>query len=404
MRILIVAHFSGMTKGDNNRFNYLAKLLAENNEVELITSDFSHDSKRHRTPTNEKSSYKITLIHEPAYKKNVSLKRFLSHEKFGKNLKKYLDTIEKPDVLYCAVPSIDAAYASMRYAEKNGIRFIIDVQDLWPEAFSLVFNVPLLSNMIFYPMKRKINKVYACADEIVGVSESYCDRARSVNKKVDRTYPIYLGTDIADFDENVRANKSDFSNEGFSLGYCGTLGHSYDLPCVFEAMSILKNKGTDDITLHVCGDGPLRQKFEDEVKERQINVVFEGRLPYEKMCGVIASCDAAVNPIRKGAAQSIINKHADYAAAGIPVINTQESHEYKSLVEKYDMGFNCKVGDGEDVAAAIEELKNNAELCRRMGDGARKCALECFDRRNGYKAIEQLITNQTGTDNESFNS
>ena len=278
------------------------------------------------------------------------------------------------------------------------------MQDLWPEAFSLVFNIPLLSNMIFYPMKRKIDKVYAYADEIVGVSETYCDRARSVNKKVDRVYPIYLGTNIADFDENVKANSCDFSNEGFTLGYCGTLGHSYDLPCVFEAMSVLKSRGIDDVTLHVCGDGPLRQRFEDEAEERKINVVFEGRLPYEKMCGVIASCEAAVNPIRKGAAQSIINKHADYAAAGIPVINTQESYEYRNLVEKYYMGFNCNVGDGENVANAIEELKNNSELRHRMGEGARKCALECFDRRKGYKTIEELIINKTGKDNESFNS
>ena len=404
MKILIVAHFSGLVNGDNNRFNYLADLLSADDEVELVTSDFFHDSKQYRTKADEKSGYKITLIHEPAYKKNVSVKRFLSHEKFGKNLKKYLNTIEKPDVLYCAVPSIDAAYASMKYAKKNGIRFIIDVQDLWPEAFSLVFNIPLLSNMIFYPMKRKIDKVYAYADEIVGVSETYCDRARSVNKKVDRVYPIYLGTNIADFDENVKANSCDFSNEGFTLGYCGTLGHSYNLPCVFEAMSVLKSRGIDDVTLHVCGDGPLRQRFEDEAEERKINVVFEGRLPYEKMCGVIASCEAAVNPIRKGAAQSIINKHADYAAAGIPVINTQESYEYRNLVEKYYMGFNCNVGDGENVANAIEELKNNSELRHRMGEGARKCALECFDRRKGYKTIEELIINKTGKDNESFNS
>ena len=43
------------------------------------------------------------------------------------------------------------------------------------------------------------------------------------------------------------------------------------------------------------------------------------------MVGMLGVCDIAVNSISKGAAQSIINKHGDYAAAGLPVVNTQES-------------------------------------------------------------------------------
>ena len=39
MKILIVAHFSGLVNGDNNRFNYLADLLSADDEVELVTSD-----------------------------------------------------------------------------------------------------------------------------------------------------------------------------------------------------------------------------------------------------------------------------------------------------------------------------------------------------------------------------
>lgn len=68
------------------------------------------------------------------------------------------------------------------------------------------------------------------------------------------------------------------------------------------------------------------------------------------MCGILKSCDIAVNPIMHGAAQSIINKHADYAASGIPVLNTQESKEYRKLVDEYKMGFNCDSNDANDLA------------------------------------------------------
>ena len=52
MDILILAHFTTMPKENgNNRFNYLADLLAcnmEHNEVEIVTSSFSHTSKKQR--------------------------------------------------------------------------------------------------------------------------------------------------------------------------------------------------------------------------------------------------------------------------------------------------------------------------------------------------------------------
>lgn len=60
------------------------------------------------------------------------------------------------------------------------------------------------------------------------------------------------------------------------------------------------------------------------------------------MVGLLCSCDIAVNPIKKGSAGSIINKVGDYAAAGIPVVNTQENLEYKNILEEYNAGINVK--------------------------------------------------------------
>ena len=40
-------------------------------------------------------------------------------------------------------------------------------------------------------------------------------------------------------------------------------------------------------------------------------------MSYEDMVQTLVQCDIAVNPIIKGAAQSIINKVGDYAAAGL---------------------------------------------------------------------------------------
>ena len=158
--IVIVANFAGKLKGtDNNRFSYLAQLLCENNKVELITSDFEHKSKSKRTYVSDKYGFKITLLEEPPYPKNVCIERFISHFVFGKNVAKYLENREKPDVIYCAVPSLDAAWAAAKYARDNGVRFVVDIQDLWPEAFKMVLNIPIISDLIFVPMTNLANKI-----------------------------------------------------------------------------------------------------------------------------------------------------------------------------------------------------------------------------------------------------
>lgn len=181
MDILIVSHFgSTYSENDNDRFLYLAKSLDQKNNVEIVTSSFCHEKKIHRNQTEVSWPFKITFIEEPGYKKNVCLKRFYSHYIFGLNLYKYIKNRKKPDVIYCAVPSLTGPYLISRYCKKNKIKFIIDIQDLWPEAFKMVFDVPIIKDIIFKPFEIIANSIYRKADEIVAVSQTYIDRAMKV--------------------------------------------------------------------------------------------------------------------------------------------------------------------------------------------------------------------------------
>ncbi len=390
--IVIIANFVGGLHGtDNNRFPYLASMLCKDNDVELVASDFCHGEKARRTNIYN-FPFKITLLNEPGYKKNICLRRFWSHYVWGKNVVKYLKSRKKPDVVYCAVPSLTAPAKVSEYCEKNGIRFIVDVQDLWPEAFQMVFKVPVLSKVVFAPFKYLADNAYGNADEVVAVSQTYVDRALSVNKKGAKGCSVFLGTNLETFDENVRNNPFSKSNgPEIRMAYCGTLGSSYDLTCAFDALAILKKNGLTNIKFIVMGDGPLRSSFEKYAHDLNINIEFTGRLPYPEMCGRLCSCDIAINPIMPGAAQSIINKHADYAAAGIPVINTQESKEYRNLVDSYAMGINCKNDDAVNLAKGIELLTTHCELRKEMGGNARKCAEEKFNRENSYQEMLKIL-------------
>lgn len=388
--ILIVAHFT------HGRFGYIADLLADSGEkVEIVTTNFSHGTKKHRENAKNQQNqlkYKMTMLNENGYKKNISLKRFYSHYIFGRNLKRYLNNREKPDVIYCAVPSLDAAYMAAQYAKKNNIKFIIDIQDLWPEAFKMVFNMPFISDLVFFPMNKKANYIYDSADEVIAVSETYVNRALSVNNNLKNGLSVFLGTDLSNFDKFAEENKINKPSEEIWLAYIGTLGHSYDLTSVIDALSILNDKGISNIKFIVMGDGPLKSQFVEYANSKKVYTEFTGRLAYEEMVGILKSCDIAVNPIRSNSAGSIINKVGDYAAASLPVINTQECQEYRDLISNYNAGINCENGNPVVLAEDLLSLYSNSKLRRKFGENNRKLAEKKFDRNKTYaKIIPKII-------------
>lgn len=396
MDIVIIANFcAALDKPTNSRFSYIADMFAKENDVELIGSAFSHGTKKKRVCDFSRFPYKVTLIEEPGYKKNISVQRFLSHRVWGRNVCEYVKGRKKPDVVYCAIPSLTAAALVGEYCNKNGIRFIVDIQDLWPEAFQMALNVLVVSDIAFAPFKRIANKAYAAADGIIAVSQTYVDRAKQVNTRAKQSTAVYIGTDLAAFDDNVVKNKVTRNDDGeFWIAYCGSLSDSYDIPCVIDAV---KQMNSPKVKLVIMGSGYLAPKFQEYAQQAGINAEFKGYMNYPQMCGLLAACDVTVNPIKGKSAASIINKHADYAACGLPVINTQESQEYRKLVSDYHMGFNCKNGNAPDVAQKLEKLMNDATLRQQMGQNARRCAEECFDRADTYPKIEACLRSEQVT-------
>lgn len=388
--ILIVSQYTGL--GTNNRFLELAKRLAEGpDHVELVVSSFSHREKRQiREGVDSSESFHITHIDEPGYTKNVSLKRVLSHKKLASNLKRYLASRSVPSVLYCAVPSLAIAEVVAEFAEEHGVRLILDVQDLWPEAFLMVLGRGRLSKLVLSPILRRADKIYKSADSVVTVSNTYSARIRKVRQR-DGVSTVYIGTNLTRFDTIAPITVRESHTNELVIVYIGTLGHSYDLPTVFLALQKIEVHRKNEVKLIVMGGGPLQEEFRLLARKTGAAIEFLGRLPYEEMVPLLRNCDVAVNPIMPGSAGSIINKVADYAAAGLPVINTQESPEYRALLETYDAGMSCQPQDSDALSSAILSLLDAPDRREAMGRGSRQMAEDLFDRSKTYSEIISLI-------------
>ena len=390
MKIFIVANF---TNSETSRFFELARLFtSRRHDVVVITSDFSHSSKRLKKEKPQYDTFKTVYLHEPGYKSNVSIKRLWSHYVWGRNVEKYIqNSTVKPDVVYASLPTYTAGRLVGKWCNKNDVKYIVDVQDLWPEAFKVAVKNSFLQQA-FLPMEWIANAAYKTADYVIGVSDTYRNRALKVNKKCKEGLTVFLGNNGEKFDiakEKYRICKPD---DEFWIAYIGTMGFSYDINLAIDAIKLVKvSKLSKKVKFVAMGNGPLLDEYKKHAEESDIDFEFTGSLPYEIMVGKLCSCDAVINCLRPGAAQSITNKVGDYALSGLPVINTQENPEYRKLVEATQCGINCECGNAEDVAAAIVKLVESPELRKQMGEAARQLGKDMFDRRCSYARIVEAV-------------
>ena len=404
-RIAIIACSLGLPgeKG-YSRFPFLAKMLSENGyEVDLYTSTFNHWEKAQRDSQKvksirEKVPYNIVLAYEPGYKKNVDIKRVISHRKLAANTITKLDENHKReqyDLIYVIIPDNKLAADVAEYGNKHAIPVIVDVEDLWPEGMQQVLPIPrFVGDIIFTPLRSYAKRAYKNASAYVGTSDEFRDEPLKYGEGKDKKrITVYVGCDLEVFDIGVKTYSTEIEKgtDEFWVIYTGTLGSSYDIGTLVKAAQVIKEKGYNNIRFKILGGGPLEEQFKSIAKERPCEVDFFGYIQYEKMAAYLYKSDITINSFVKAAPQSIVNKVGDYLAAGKPMINTLTSPEFKAKVDNDGFGINVEAENVMLLADSILRLYLNEEWRNGMGLRARRIAEDQFDRKNAYKNIIELI-------------
>lgn len=381
------------------RFRYLCEFLVKKGyEVDLITTTFQHWEKKQRDleSVDQKSyPFGIKFIYEPGYRKNIDLRRVRSHKIAAENLRKLLEKEGDYDLIYAEIPPNDVALAAAEYAHRNKIPFVADVNDLWPEAMRMVFDIPIVSDLLFYPLKRDAEKVYSLTFGVIGTSDEYRDRPFLNQKRDVLKETVYVGNEISVFDREAEQHADEVQKEEgtFWVTYAGTIGTSYDIRTMVLAAEELMKQGKTKIRFQILGDGPTREMLENLAKERKIqNVKFTGYVPYEQMAAYLVKSDVLINSFVRKAPQSIVTKIGDYLAAGKPMINTCMSPEFRKKVEQDGFGINIEPEDVRELVNAVEWMYENEAERNDMGNRARKIAEEQFDRPVSYGKIEAMIS------------
>ena len=366
------------------RYWLMARAFARaGHRVTLWSSDFSHARKAPRALAPgarwEGDGFRLVLVPTPPYPRNVCLRRIRSHRAFARNLRTLAELEpQRPDLVVASLPPLASASALADFCRARGIAFVVDVMDAWPENFERVVPRWLLA-----PLRAKARRIYRSAQGVSAVAARYIELAQSYGVQAP-TRLAYHGIELpADAPKQVRPVLT--KNEGvFRLAYAGTMGASYDLETAIDAV-----REMPDVELDLAGSGPkeaaLRARAEGCARIR-----FHGYLGEGELRALLAQADAGLVPMFDDSCVGVPYKLADYAAEGLPVVNTLHG-ETERLLAEHGAGVTCAAGDVRALCAAVADLRARGAAALRAGALSLARRFDAETVYSGYVAWAQEI-------------
>lgn len=389
--------FPAVESGTTKFFQLAQTFVDCGHEVEVVTTGFQHFKKQPRDIAAIEAlslPYKVTFIDVKPYKKNVDFRRALSNKDAAKKVEAYMEKhIQEYDLVYNSIPANNIAAKVAVLCKKNNVPYVVDVEDLWPEAMRMVVKNEKLCNLFFHSFHRDAEIVYANATAVVGTSEDYTARAVKYNNRKDiALQTFFVGCNLDEFDEGVAKFGSEIEAQKkpdeFWVTYAGSISTSYDIENIVHAAE----KISKHVHFQILGTGSSKEAIEQYALEHNVaNVHFWGFTEFPKMAAVLAKSDVLINSFVKGAPQSIVNKVGDYLASGKPMINTLENPVFTKLVDKYRFGINIEPGNSDVLAKEILSYMNQPERLAQEGKAARTLAETKFDRKVSYPQLVRFV-------------
>ena len=353
MRVWILNPFDNLPAEGyrSQRYWLMAKAFANaGDEVVYWASDFSHATKQKRRLIREVyDGFAVKMVRSLPYQKNICLKRVASHRRLARDWFSMAGReVAKPDVVIASMPPLGLCDAARKFASACGAMFVADVQDAWPETFERV-----LPGFVFslLGMRRAARKIYCGADGISSVAMRYVELAQ----KYGSDAPCSVFGHCIEMPKQKQRKPSD--GKTLRLVYIGNMSLSYDLATVVGVVS-----GMDGVSLDIAGSGPDCERI-CAMASKAANIRFHGYLDKQRLSDLLRRCDVGLIPMFPESCVGVPGKLADYAAAGLMVIESLGG-ESAAIIDKFNVGVHYKAGASDSLRDAIMSLQCIAQQGR----------------------------------------
>lgn len=322
----------------------------------------------------------------PYSNKDSFIKRSITFLKYSLRSLKEVFT-EDYDLLFATSTPLTAAIPGIVMKIFKDKKFVFEVRDLWPE---LPREMGVITNPVILKLMDWLEYLaYKTADKCIGLSPGICDGITRRGVKRENIYLIPNGCDLALFNSELVSKKifndSRIKDDSFVAVFTGAHGIANGLDSAIDAAIKLKEKKIDNIFLVFIGEGREKASLLKRAADQGLNnCIFFNSVSKEKLSQIMNACDVGLMLLKNIPAfyyGTSPNKFFDYLSSGKPVLNNYPGW-VADLINEYECGIAVPPESADSFADALIYLSKNPELCKKMGDNARKLAEERFSRSN----------------------
>ena len=386
--------------------------IKNGHSVTLLSSDFSHQKKSHRTHEffrkKIKKNYQLSLIPSPGYISNISLKRLFDHFFLGINTLRLLLDIKPnnyPDFVFIGYPPIETSFFLTIWLKLHKIPFCIDVKDQWPHIFLLKTKglKRKILKLILFPYFWIARYSLYRADFLTSITPKFLNWSENFsNNHSKKNQTLYLVPNIQNISENkIYKSIIWWQNEiGLDINkknkiiFAGNINNAYDFSALISALLCPKLMNSN-YELLICGEGDCKKELESKLSHKK-NIFFPGWIEYEKLLALKNLSIASLAPYRNtfDFQMSIPNKIIDSLYLGLPIITSLKG-EVENLINKYNIGYFCD--NDLNWVDQIDSCINDSKKREKLSNNAKSLYKNKFNSDLVYgkfvEFIEQNYTN-----------
>lgn len=286
--------------------------------------------------------------------------------------------IANPDAVVFETDPFLLPFVADSVRRRTGCQMIGYLQDIYPDVAVALGKVS--NNWLIRGLRRRLFSIYRRCDQMVVLSRDMAAllRAGGVDPARTRTIANWADTDLIRPVNGANLFRDKYSLDGkFVVMYSGNLGLTQRLEDFIHAAELLRDDS--DVQFVFIGGGANRPKLEQMVADKRLgNVMFCEYQPMSELAHSLGAADLHLIPLTRELSQCLMpSKLYGVLAAGRPYLtNAPAASELHQLTCDEDIGVTVPAGSPTAIAERIRELKQSPQRCRRLGQNARRLAVE----------------------------
>lgn len=392
-KVWIVNHYATDMLFDKNgrHYNFAKYLNKEIYDVTIVCASTIHNRNYIIEMNNDCYMSKVIdgiswiFINTRDYQGN-GVERMLNILDFYKNCMRLSKKIDLPDVIIGSNVHLLACLFSVRMKVKHGVKSVVEMRDLWPEALleTRIGKHRLIVNLLYMFEKY----LYKSADAIIFTMEggrNYIKERYTNLINLNKVFYINNGVDLCQFEQNQKKheiNDMDLLSDKIKVIYTGSIRLMNGLDRILKLVEEVNKKGfADKVLFLLYGEGTNLETLKETCKQKDIqNIRIKGMVDKNKIPYILSCADFTIlnykeiEVLKYGGSH---NKLFEYLAAGKPVFSTVKSGY--DIIEKYNCGFSSDDKDYKVLGQQFAEfLSMGVSEYETKSNNAKKAAHE-FD-------------------------